>query len=49
MLAAIKNRRYDQAEQLLDQARRTWDDPRFREAFQEIERTLTEIKKESTL
>jgi tetratricopeptide (TPR) repeat protein len=49
MLAAIQNRRYDQAEQLLDQARRTWDDPRFREAFQEIERTLTEIKKESTL
>lgn len=49
MLAAIQNRRYDQAEQLLDQARRTWDDPRFLEAFQEIERTLTEIKKESTL
>lgn len=49
MLAAIQNRRYDQAEQLLDQARRTWDDPRFREAFQEIERTLTEMKKESTL
>ncbi len=49
MLAAIQNRRYDQAEELLDRARQTWGEPRFQEAFQEIENTLTEIKKEQAL
>ena len=49
MLAAIQGEQYDQAEQLLDKARQTWDDPRFQEAFQEIEHTLTEIKKEKVL
>lgn len=49
MLAAIQSKEYARAEQLLDQARRTWSDPRFQEAFQEIENTLSEIKKENTL
>ena len=49
MLAAIQSEEYAQAEQLLDQARRTWSDPRFQEAFQEIENTLKEIKKENNL
>lgn len=47
ILAAVQSREYAQAEQLLDRARRTWSDPRFREAFQELESTLTEIKKEN--
>lgn len=46
MLAAIQSKQYSQAEQLLDKARQTWDTPRFQEAFQEIESTLAEIKKE---
>lgn len=46
MLAAIQSGQYSQAEQLLDKARRTWNDSRFQEAFQEIESTLAEIKKE---
>lgn len=48
MLAAIQSGQYSQAEQLLDKARQTWNDPRFQEAFQEIENTLAEIKKEKT-
>ena len=46
MLAAIQSKQYSQAGQLLDKARQTWDTPRFQEAFQEIESTLAEIKKE---
>lgn len=46
MLAAIQSKEYVRAEQLLDEARQTWSDPRFQEAFQEIKDTLTEIKKE---
>lgn len=49
MLAAIQSGEYSRAEQLLDQARRAWGDARLQEAFQEIEHTLTEIKKENTL
>lgn len=49
MLAAIQREQYSQAEELLDQARQTWSDPRFQEAFQEVEDTLTEIKKEQNL
>ena len=49
ILAAIQKQEYSQAEQLLDRARRTWDAPRFQEAFQEIEQVLTEIKKEQKL
>lgn len=46
MLAAIQSKEYAQADQMLNQARQTWSAPRFQEAFQEIEDTLTEIKKE---
>lgn len=49
ILAAIQKQEYSQAEQLLNRARRTWDAPRFQEAFQEIEQVLTEIKKEQKL
>ena len=49
ILAAVQKQEYSQAEQLLDRARRTWDAPRFQEAFQEIEQVLTEIKKEQKL
>ena len=49
ILAAIQNKEYSQAEQLLDEARQRWEAPRFQEAFQEIEGTLAEIKKEGTL
>lgn len=49
MLAAIQSGEYSRAEQLLDQARRTWGDARLQEAFQEIGHTLTEIEKENTL
>lgn len=49
VLAAIQRGQYDRAEQLLDQARRAWSDPRFQEAFQEIEHTLTDTKKENIL
>ncbi len=49
ILAAIQKQEYSQAEQLLDRARRTWDAPRFQEAFQEIEHVLTEIEKEQKL
>ena len=49
ILAAIQKQEYSQAEQLLDRARRTWNAPRFQEAFQEIEHVLTEIKKEQKL
>lgn len=48
MLAAIQEERYGRAEELLAGARQTWTDPRFQEAFQEIEHTLSEIKKEKT-
>ena len=48
MLAAIQSKEYAQAEQILNQARQTWSTLRFQEAFQEIEHTLTEIKKENT-
>ena len=46
MLAAIQSKEYAQAEQILNQARQTWSTLRFQEAFQEIEHTLTELKKE---
>ncbi len=49
ILAAIQNKEYSQAGQLLDEARQRWEAPRFQEAFQEIEGTLAEIKKEGTL
>lgn len=49
ILAAVQKQEYSQAEQLLNRARRTWDAPRFQEAFQEIEQVLTEIKKEQKL
>ena len=49
ILAAVQKQEYSQAEQLLDRARRTWDAPRFQEAFQEIEQVLTEIIKEQKL
>lgn len=49
ILAAVQKQEYSQAERLLDRARRTWDAPRFQEAFQEIEQVLTEIKKEQKL
>lgn len=49
MLAAIQEERYSRAEELLGQARQAWNDRRFQEAFQEIEDTLTEIKKEHSL
>jgi len=47
MLAAIQNEQYGQAERLLDRARRTWSDSRFQKAFQEIDDTLAEMKKEN--
>lgn len=49
MLAAMQKKEYVQVEDLLDRARQTWDNPRFQEAFQEIENTLTEMKKEQKL
>lgn len=49
MLAAIQEEQYSRAEELLGQARQAWNDRRFQEAFQEIEDTLTEIKKEHSL
>ena len=49
ILAAIQKKEYSQAEELLDEARQRWIAPRFQEAFQEIEHTLTEIKKEQNL
>ena len=49
ILAAIQNKEYSQAGQLLDEARQRWEDPQFQEAFQEIEGALAEIKKEGTL
>ena len=49
ILAAIHSGQYSQAEQLLNKARQTWNDPHFQEAFQEIESTLAEIKKENSL
>lgn len=48
MLAAIQSGEHARAERLLDQARQTWSDPRFQEAFQEIEQTLTKIGEVST-
>lgn len=40
ILAAMRNGQYDQAERLLDTARRFWNDPRLQNAFQEIGKSL---------
>lgn len=47
ILALMRNGQYDQAEKLLDTAQRFWEEPRLQNAFQEIGKSLIDMKKEN--
>lgn len=47
ILAAIRNGWYDQAEKLIDTAQRLWEEPRLQNAFQEIGKSLIDMKAEN--
>lgn len=46
ILAAIENKQYKQAEQMLDTARKVWEHPRLQSAFQKLGGFITERKAE---